>query len=322
MQTHIANKELKSKRKNNFCKSAQPKSPKNNSKKKRNIKNSNNHMKYLFLKLLTSIKVKLISFFKLYSTEYYARKTILLANLLEKRHNCAKLIQEYFKLFLLRKDLYSLAKKHKDYFSVYPTFLPKKKFEKISIKIFTDLSNPKKYTILPVRFCLLRNCYVFDIPKNKFPENKKLMRFIFLIDNNKEIIDKKYKKVLFGNDYVNEIDFKKIYLKELRLAFTQNNSKTSSSLSDMEDEEEKPDKTITRNIYKKKEKVNRINYHKNKNKNENDLTNSTMSTKGSPNRFNEGKVLKRKKSILKGRSPFRIKRIGRKVSFGFVKFSY
>ena len=318
MQSQLSTRHLRPLRNNILFQTAPSRSPKNNSIKCRQFRNSNYSMKYLFLKLNTSIKLKIISFFKLYCKEYYARKKILLTKLLEKRNNCARIIQENYKLFVVRKDLYSLAKKHKDYYSVYPSFLSNKSSEKISIKIFTDLTNPKKYTILPVRFCLLRNCHVFDIPKKIFPGSKKIMKFIFLTENKKEIIDKKYKSVLFGKDYVNEIDFKKIYIKELKLSLSRNNLKTSSSLYDL-GYGEKPNKIITRTIYKKKDNGISINLHKNKN--ENDLTNSTMSTKGSP-RFTEKKVIKRKKSILKNRSPFKTKKMGRQVSFGFVKFSY
>ena len=105
----------------------------------------------------------------------------------------------------MKKDDIALAKKHKFYYSIYPLFLSEKK---IKIKISADLSSPDNYTILTLRYSLLRNCHVFEISKNKISCEKKIMNFNFLINNNEVIIDPKCQVVLFGNDYVNQIEFK------------------------------------------------------------------------------------------------------------------
>ena len=70
-----------------------------------------------------------------------------------------------------------------------------------------------KYTILPIYFCYLRNCYVFDIPKNKFLSYKKIFLFNFII-NNKDILDNNFNTIKFGNINVNEVDFVKYDKKE------------------------------------------------------------------------------------------------------------
>ena len=286
---------------------------------------------YFFNKLLKDFKLSLISFFRLYIKQFNARKEFLIKNILEKRNKSAKLIQENYVIFLLRKDLFSLAKKHKNYYSVYPSFITEiNDKKKISIKLYTDLTNSRKYTILPLRFCLIRNCYVFDIPKTKFPGYKKIMRFNFVSDDNDRIIDPNYKKVIFGGKFVNEIDFKKfdknskLFKKKIK-----NISNSSSFLSDSDSDEKKKynnnkgnmeiEEKITTHIYNKTTSgFSPIKYKKNKI--ENDLTNSTMSTKGSPRFNNEHR--KRRGSILKeSRSHANIKH-KKNVSFGYVKFSY
>ena len=282
-----------------------------------------------FLYLLKDIKRVLVSFFKLYIKQYNTRKKILLHNLLEKRNNSAKIIQDNYIVFLLRKDLFSLAKKHKNYYSVYPSFISGTKYkQKVRIKIYTDLTNSKKYSILPVRYCLIRNCYVFDIPKNKFPGNKKIMRFNFISEDDDRIIDPGYKKVIFGGKCVNEIDFKKSD-KNTKLIKKDVSSNSSSALSDSDFDDNqkynndlrniKTETKITDNFYDKT-LSNLLTVKTKQIKNENDLTNSTMSTKCSPRFNNENK--KRKGSILKKTHSFAVIKNRKRVSFGFVKFSY
>ena len=287
---------------------------------------------YFFRKLLKDIKLVLISFFKLYIKKYNEKKEILIQNLLEKRNTSAKIIQENYITYLLRKDLFSLAKKHKYYYSIYPSFINENNNQQnFNIKIYTDLTNSKKYTILPLRFCLIRNCYVFDIPKNKFPDYKKIMRFNFVSEKDDRIIDPNYKKVIFGGKYVNEIDFKKLAKNPSFIKKHNKIRKSSSSsiLSDSDSEENKKYNTVViRNM--KTEIKNKDNFYNGalagllplkykKNKNENDLTNSTMSTKGSP-RINNDR--QRKGSILKETHSYTRAKNRKKVSFGFVKFSY
>jgi hypothetical protein len=123
------------------------------------------------------------------------------------------------------------------YYSLYPSFPTEKSKKKnnIKIKIYTDLSSPDNFSILPVRFCPFRNCFVFDIPKKKFPSYKKIMNFNFISNNNKVKIDKKYKVVLFGNEKVNQIDFRKFDKKESaknnyhKLSITKEDSSESES---------------------------------------------------------------------------------------------
>lgn len=172
----------------------------------------------------------------------------------------------------MKRDLFALAKKHKLYYSLYPSFPSEKSKKKnnIKIKIYTDLSSPDNFSILPVRFCPFRNCYVFDIPKKKFPSYKKIMNFNFITNNNKVKIDKKYKVVLFGNEKVNQIDFRKFDKKESsknnyhKLAMnkedsSESESSDSDSYSDSQNENDNDNDNENENDEEDSEKKQELN---------------------------------------------------------------
>ena len=277
-------------------------------------------------------------------SKYINRKTILIKSILEKREQSASFIQNKFKTFIMKKDLIALAKKHRFYYSIYPSFLSEKnKNKKIKIKIYTDLSSPDNYTILPLRYCLLRNCHVFDIPKNKFPANKKIMNFNFLTNSNKVIIDPKYKVVLFGNDYVNQIDFKTFDRKEtsknnyIKLSLKNENSGSDSGESDCysdkeneNDDDSEKQKDLNENF---NDDLNHNFIYLNKNgklENSNTMSNSTKDSFISPKK--KCKKKKRSKSILKNKNGRRnsivkdpqIKRsiTNKRFSFGSSQISF
>lgn len=277
-------------------------------------------------------------------SKYINRKTILIKSILEKREQSASFIQNKFKTFIMKKDLIALAKKHRFYYSIYPSFLSEKnKNKKIKIKIYTDLSSPDNYTILPLRYCLLRNCHVFDIPKNKFPANKKIMNFNFLTNSSKVIIDPKYKVVLFGNDYVNQIDFKTFDRKEtsknnyIKLSLKNENSGSDSGESDCysdkeneNDDDSEKQKDLNENF---NDDLNHNFIYLNKNgklENSNTMSNSTKDSFISPKK--KCKKKKRSKSILKNKNGRRnsivkdpqIKRTitNKRVSFGSSQISF
>lgn len=277
-------------------------------------------------------------------SKYINRKTILIKSILEKREQSASFIQNKFKTFIMKKDLIALAKKHRFYYSIYPSFLSEKnKNKKIKIKIYTDLSSPDNYTILPLRYCLLRNCHVFDIPKNKFPANKKIMNFNFLTNSNKVIIDPKYKVVLFGNDYVNQIDFKTFDRKEtsknnyIKLSLKNENSGSDSGESDCYSDKENENDDDSEKLKDLNENFNDDLNHNfiylNKNgklENSNTMSNSTKDSFISPKK--KCKKKKRSKSILKNKNGRRnsivkdpqIKRTitNKRVSFGSSQISF
>lgn len=241
------------------------------------------------------------------------RKKILLNKLLEDREESATIIQENYKIYLMKKDLYALAKKHVNYYSVYPSFFSEKEYtkkNKVDIKIYTDLRNYEKYRILPVRFCFLRNCYVFDIPKSKFPYSKKIMRFNFII-NEKIIIEPSYKIIKIGEDFVNEIDFAEI--------------KKNNKIMYEDSDNNSCDDSVEMNNKTEPLQIRFFNEIKSDSKEINDLTNSTnSSTKESATIGNNStkKKHRKKKSILKRSKSKRLNNSVRRVSFGMVKYSY
>lgn len=137
----------------------------------------------------------------------------IINQIIEKRKKKIMFLQECFRQFLKRKQLISFAKKHTKYYSIYPS---REDFNKISIKLYTNLNDPTKFVELPVRKCNKRNCYIFDIPKAKFPLKKKFMCFNFVLDDS-TIVDPSYECKYFGGKYVNQIDFNIIDKKELKL---------------------------------------------------------------------------------------------------------
>ena len=93
-----------------------------------------------------------------------------------------------------------------NYYSVYPTDIEYSS-DKVEIKLFLDLKNKNVFKILKVKYCKVRKCFAFDIPKKKFPPHIKIMRFIFII-NDIYALDPAYQYTYFGDDQVNFIDFK------------------------------------------------------------------------------------------------------------------
>ena len=278
--------------------------------------------------------------------KYINRKNIIINSILEKREQSASLIQYKFRTFMMKQDLIALAKKHKFYYSIYPSFISEtsKNKSNLKIKLYTDLSSPNNYSILPVRFCPLRNCHVFDIPKKKFLSYKKIMNFNFLTHNNKVVIDPKYKIVLFGDEYVNQIDFKKFDKKEntknnyIKYSLNKNDSSGSESgasdcYSDYEDIDDSEKEDLNENL-----DINNCLSHSiinlSKSKFENELMNSNTnsnSTKDSLRMNSPVKKYKKKrsKSILKNKNGSKSiskdrmsKRNCKRVSFGSSQISF
>lgn len=259
-----------------------------------------------------------------------------------------------------RKFLFSFAKKHEGYYSIYPT---KEVKERISIKLYISLKDNKLYKILPVRFCNYRQKYIFDIPKTKFPCQKKFFRFKFIIDGI-VILDPKYKLVRFGDgEYVNEIDFNEFEKKEklikdkIEKALSKNNEYEKKSIKEKNKIIKKSEENkLSNNALKKnKKQINKLNIITTFNTtviknnqilsdndsptNENRLNTlnlisnikrkNTMSTVSSHD-SEIGSKRKRNRSILKDkgsrekrlRSISQDKNHNKKVSFGVVKFSY
>lgn len=258
-------------------------------------------------------------------------------------------------MYLLRKNLNLLLRKYNNYYSVYPSNTINEDI-KIELKLFTDLKNAEKYSILPVRFCPVRNCYVFDIPKAKFPSHKKIMRFNFLI-NDEIVIDPAYRNVYFGNDIVNQIDFKlydkkeqnlKNYNKKSSFANPKKNTskkKKISFLSDIDNNYNIDDIKVnnycltTDNIQDYQENKNELSYSYNSNHftflNESCKTLPSTLVSENDNSVGKRQNKKKKKYSLSTKGILKIKSgplglfLGdenssekKNVSFGIVQYSY
>lgn len=277
---------------------------------------------------------------------------MIIQRIVRFREDSAKLLQKNIRNFIYRQKVKKILLKLQKYYSVYPSNEPN---FNISLKLFIDNRNPLIYKIFPIRFCKVRKCYVFDIPKNKFPSHKKIMRFIFIIDNN-ERIDEAYKSVLFGEELVNQIDFKLYDKKIERLSKFYNNIKkgklkTNNNIinknrfskrrsfaeSDYNDSDED---YIQRSASQSLSKTFRSAFrYGNKNLNKRDSKesiNTLTSNLFSDNESSDISLLKKKnkgkrrhsRSILKKKSRSSTNFFGgqsinkKKVSFGIVQYSY
>lgn len=153
-------------------------------------------------------------------------------------------IQNKFRFFTKKSELFAFAKKSKFNYSIYPSFVSEENNNtnktNLKIKLYNNL-NKSDYYVLPVKFCKFRNCFVFDLPKNQFSsKTRKLMNFNFISGKNKVIVDPKYKTILLGDSYVNQIDFKKFDKKEeiKKRIFKLNDGDESINSSDYSEKEE------------------------------------------------------------------------------------
>ena len=235
-----------------------------------------------------------------------------------------------------------MLKKIKSYYSIYPSFLSDKinyhnnygNKNNIKIKLYNNLFSFNNYSILPIKYCKFRKCYVFDFLKSKYINNK-IVNFNFISYNNKIIIDPKYKTILYGVNYVNQKDFKdykqkynlkNIYFKHI---FDKNKNDESNSSGYKDNESEKEEKKDVNNC---------LNYHiiylnKLNNSNEcllsNTLSSSTKDSITLNSPFSRKLKRKRAKSILKNKKGSKSvnknienRSINKKVSFGSSQISF
>jgi hypothetical protein len=140
------------------------------------------------------------------------KKFILIQNILKIRKEAIKKIINNIRHFIKYKRDYNknitktqkLIKKIKDCYSISPTY---NNMTKMSIKIYCDPKNTKKFEIVPLNFCPIRKRFVFDIPKKKFfLKSNKTLRFNF-IANDQIIVDNSFYSCNINNIFVNEINF-------------------------------------------------------------------------------------------------------------------
>ena len=293
------------------------------------------------------------------------KKFILIQNILKIRKEAIKKIINNIRHFIKYKRDYNknitktqkLIKKIKDCYSISPTY---NNMTKMSIKIYNDPKNTKKFEIYPLNFCPIRKRFVLDIPKKKFIlKSNKTLRFNF-IANDEIIVDNSFFSCNINNIFVNEINFididnkikklnetiynfkkklnmKKKYLKPIKiLKLNEDSDETLNKTNDENDEFDSDNssneeifslnnsKTMTPNI-----KLLKSYSKKNTNS---PLFFNNFSDTLSPNQHYKSKIKSSTelfnfpcKSILKSRSnrnSFKTTKCRRKVSFGSVEFAY
>ena len=309
--------------------------------------NKKDCLKIMILKARQRVKQSIVNFFKLYPI-LKDKKEQLIKKIIEQRTKSAIKIQRYFKLHLKRKAFFSFANKYQNYYSLYPSKEAKKK---ISIKLYTNPKDINSFKVLQVRFCRYRQVYVFDIPKSKFPSLKKYLRFKFIIDGT-VILDPKYKLIRFGeNEYVNEVDFNEYEQKQKMLQIKMENALRKKPFKSLKVKT----KIISNNYNEEESKVSEIIDDKGNNFRKLNISTSQMfrrpflttrninkigniflyssrekNVSDSENENNDYEIRNRNRSILRknGSRSKRLKsisidkKLSKKVSFGFVKFSY
>lgn len=130
------------------------------------------------------------------------KKYILIEKILKKRIEAVNLISKNYLNHSRWLKLHFMYKKSQGCYTIFPSI---KNVTNIKIKIYTN-NLLTEFSIFPLIYCPYRKCYFIDIKKNKFI-NCKIIRFHFII-NKKIIIDSHYKSKEINGIFVNEINFK------------------------------------------------------------------------------------------------------------------
>ena len=163
------------------------------------------------------------------------KKSIIIYKIKKIRNESALKIQKMWNNYIKKLTIHKLAH---HLTGCYTVSIPAKGMTRAFIKIFLDEKNKDYYEIVPLRYCQIRNCFAYDVHKNKFCNSKKIMHFIFMNRNQEIFYDENYKKVLFINEYVHEIDFSHIDENQKKLdelTKKEKNFKRNDSLSSEEE---------------------------------------------------------------------------------------
>lgn len=134
------------------------------------------------------------------------KKEVLITQIMSAREASATRINNAAERYLVRKRYSNLSFKLRNYYSLSPSF--NSKVTKMSIRIYTNLSNINDSKIYNLPFCPLRKRFVLDINKKLFRKNKNFY-FNFIV-NGSIVIDSNYETMLVGGNYINKIDFQKV----------------------------------------------------------------------------------------------------------------
>ena len=164
------------------------------------------------------------------------KKSIIIYKIKKIRNESALKIQKMWNKYIKKLTVHKLAH---HLTGCYTVSIPAKGMTRAFIKIFNDQKNKDNYEIAPLRYCQIRNCFAYDVHKNKFCKSKKIMHFIFLNRNKEIFYDENYKKVQFINEYVHEIDFSLIDENQKKLKLLSNSEKKYNRNDSISTEDEK-----------------------------------------------------------------------------------
>ena len=186
------------------------------------------------------LKIKIFNFLCNKHELFKIKQRIIILRILQLREKSAIKIQQYWKKSQLKLEIHKLSHHVHGCYTISPSI---NNISKMYIKIYTNDVDNSEFKILPMRFCPIRKSFVIDIPKNKFYNNSKILRFNFIYKN--EIyFDENYKKVFFIDDYVHELNLnnydkkQQIFDDKLKEILNKINAKNlNDSLCFEEDEE-------------------------------------------------------------------------------------
>ena len=164
------------------------------------------------------------------------KMSIIIYKIKKIRNESALKIQKMWNKYIKKLTVHKLAH---HLTGCYTVSIPAKGMTRAFIKIFNDEKNKDNYEIAPLRYCQIRNCFAYDVHKNKFCKSKKIMHFIFLNRNKEIFYDENYKKVQFINEYVHEIDFSLIDENQKKLKLLSNSEKKYNRNDSISTEDEK-----------------------------------------------------------------------------------
>ena len=152
--------------------------------------------------LKKELKIKILNFLCNKHELFKIKQRIIILRILQIREKSAIKIQQFWRQSQLKLNIHKLSHHVHGCYTISPSI---NNISKIFIKIYTNDINNLDFKILQMRFCPIRKSFVIDIPKNKFCNCSKILHFNFIYKD-KIYFDEKYKKILFCNDYVHELN--------------------------------------------------------------------------------------------------------------------
>ena len=98
------------------------------------------------------------------------KRSIIIYKIKKIRNESALKIQKMWNNYIKKLTIHKLTH---HLTGCYTVSIPAKGMTRAFIKIFSDEKNKDSYEIVPLRYCQIRNCFAYDVHKNKFCKSKK-----------------------------------------------------------------------------------------------------------------------------------------------------